>query len=73
MRFSIEFANPAGERRSIVAALSAEQCRSIDGIRNTGGDEQADLVAKCYALRSAYGEVPKGFSHTAPPTPVYLS
>ena len=65
MRFSVEFENEAGERRTIIAALSAEEVRSVDAVRALG-KEGADY-AQAYALQGAYREVPKGFLHTQPP------
>ena len=68
MRFKVDFLNDAtDERRSIIAALSAEECRSIDAMRPKAGTEQTDLVARSMAMRAAYSEVPLGFRHTGPP------
>jgi hypothetical protein len=77
MRFNCEFFNPdeSDEKaiREITVALSAAECESVNSIRAKQGTDAADLIAKTYAMSAAYREVPKGFAHTAPPTPVYLS
>jgi hypothetical protein len=71
MRFSVEFESPTGEPRSVVVALSAEECRSIADLRQREGEEQADLIARSMAMRAAYGEIARGFVHVGPP--LYLS
>jgi len=68
MRFTCNFLNPdTDERKSIVAALSAAECRSIDSLRKHKGGETAEVHAQAYALRHAYSEVPDGFRHVEPP------
>ena len=71
MKFSVEFESPAGEQRSIIVALSAEECRSVADLRQREGEEQADLISRCGAMRAAYREVPRGFFHIKPP--IHLS
>ena len=71
MRFSCEFENQhTGECKTIVAALSLLECRSIESLRKHKGSETADVTAQAYALRRAYSELPAGFRHTEPPSPV---
>lgn len=74
MRFNCHFLNPnTDEQRTILALLSEAECKSVESLRKHKGTETADLHAQAYALRHAYAEVPRGFLHTEPPTPVHVS
>jgi hypothetical protein len=69
MRFNCEFEHQdTGECKTIVAALSLMECRSIESLRKHKGSETADVTAQAYALKRAYSEVPLGFRHTEPPS-----
>jgi hypothetical protein len=74
MRFNCIFFNPkTDERKMVVASLNDAECKSVDSLRKYKGTETADIHAQAYALRHAYSEVPEGFLHTEPPTPVHVS
>jgi hypothetical protein len=74
MRFNCEFFNGEDEIREVVVALTAAECESVEGVRQKEGEEQALLIARCYALKSAYQQVdPLHFSHTSPPQEIRLS
>jgi hypothetical protein len=74
MRYQCQFEHRAtGECKTVVASLSAEECRSIESLRRHKGNETADVTAEAYALRKAYSEVPAGFLHSEAPQQVYLS
>jgi hypothetical protein len=69
MRFSCEFEHrDTGEYKSVVAALTAEEVRSVKSLT-----ENVEVVAMAYALKRAYAEVPKGFLHSKPPELIRLS
>jgi hypothetical protein len=66
MRFSCEFEHrKTGERKTIMATLTAEEVRCVQGLT-----EHAEINAMAFALKHAYAEVPKGFLHTEPPTAI---
>jgi len=68
MRFTCEFFNPDREEaKAVTVALTAAECESVNGIRDEQGEECADLIAKSFAMKHAYSEIPRGFTHTAPP------
>lgn len=69
MRFNCEFEHrETGEHKTVPVVLTAEQVASVEA---AAGDAQ--LLAMAYALNHAYREVPRGFLHTEPPTPIQLS
>jgi hypothetical protein len=73
MKFNCEFFDGEDEIREIIVTLDAGQCEAVERIRERDGDEQALLIARCYALRAAYADVdPHQFSHTAPPQRVHM-
>lgn len=74
MRFTCHFEHQfTGERKTIVAALSQAECRSLDDLRRHEGCETADVTAEAFALRKCYSEVPRGFLHTEPPKLMLLA
>jgi len=71
VRYSCDFEHrDTGARKTIVAALSAEQIKSVEAICTA---DQAAVLAMAYALNKAYREVPKGFLHSRPPELIHLS
>jgi hypothetical protein len=61
-KFSCEFINPATDSRmSVIVQLSENEIESVERLRAGNGD--ADLVARGYALKHGYAQVPKGFMH----------
>ena len=69
MRFNCDFEDPrTGECKTVVAALSAEEVRSVESLT-----AHADMPAEAYALRHAYSDVPKGFLHSKRPELIRLS
>jgi hypothetical protein len=71
VKFNCEFEHRStGARKTIVAALSAEQIKSVEAICTA---DQATVLAMAYALNHAYREVPHGFLHTKPPELIHLS
>ncbi len=63
MRFSCQFERKnTGERRRVVVVLSGAEVSSVEKLHASAWD-----LAHTYALRHAYGEVPKGFTHSGAP------
>jgi hypothetical protein len=49
------------ERLTVIAQLTDEEIKSVEGLRARNGDP--DLFARAYALKHAYAQVPKGYLH----------
>jgi hypothetical protein len=78
MRFDCHFENPTtGERRAVQATLDeieiADVMRIFADRGPTGPGGPCGPVAKGYALRQAYRQVPDGFLHVDMPQAVLLS
>jgi hypothetical protein len=67
MKFLADFANAAGETRTIAGTLTAADLATVAHYRKTGTAD-ADMVAKAIALRHAYktiGGYRTGWGHVA--------